>query len=55
MKTKDNTSIMFDSYMIPEDELILGNIRLLEVDNAIVLPIHTFIRMNISGADVLHS
>jgi len=45
----------FDSYMIPEAELSFGSLRLLEVDNALVLPINTHIRFLISSTDVLHS
>jgi cytochrome c oxidase subunit 2 len=48
-------SINFDSYMIPEDELELGELRLLEVDNRIVLPKNTHIRILVTAADVLHS
>ncbi len=45
----------FDSYMIPEEDLNLGQLRLLEVDNRMVVPINTHIRIIISAADVLHS
>jgi len=48
-------SIMFDSYMITEDDLVIGALRLLEVDNRIVLPINTSIRLLITSSDVLHS
>lgn len=48
-------SINFDSYMIPEDELELGELRLLEVDNRVVLPVNTHIRVLVTAADVLHS
>lgn len=48
-------TLKFDSYMIPEDELDLGELRLLEVDNRVVLPIHTHIRVLVTAADVLHS
>jgi cytochrome c oxidase subunit 2 len=41
--------------MIPEEELSLGQLRLLEVDNSVVLPVGTYIRVNVSAADVLHS
>jgi len=41
--------------MIPEDELEFGELRLLEVDNRVVLPINTHIRVIITAADVLHS
>lgn len=48
-------TINFDSYMIPEDELEIGELRLLEVDNRIVLPVNTHIRVLVTAADVLHS
>ena len=51
----DEGSIVFDSYMIPEDDLELGQLRLLEVDNRVVLPVNTHIRIIITAADVLHS
>ena len=41
--------------MVPEDELGLGEIRLLEVDNRIVLPLKTHLRLLITASDVLHS
>jgi len=48
-------SINFDSYMVPIQSLSKGNLRLLEVDNRIVLPINTHIRVIVTAADVLHS
>ena len=51
----DEAAIAFDSYMIPEDELEAGGLRLLEVDNRVVLPINTHIRVVVTAADVLHS
>ena len=48
-------SIMFDSYMITEDDLTFGAFRLLEVDNRVVLPNETQIRLLITSSDVLHS
>ena len=41
--------------MIPEDELELGELRLLEVDNRIVLPNNLHVRVIVTAADVLHS
>jgi cytochrome c oxidase subunit 2 len=41
--------------MIPEEDLEIGQLRLLEVDNRIVLPVKTHIRILVSAADVLHS
>jgi len=51
----DFGDISFDSYMLPESDLELGQLRLLEVDNIVVLPRGVYIRLNITAADVLHS
>lgn len=48
-------AVNFDSYMVPEDELELGELRLLEVDNRVVLPVSTHVRVLVTAADVLHS
>jgi cytochrome c oxidase subunit 2 len=53
--TTDDSSINFDSYMIPSEDLLAGEFRLLEVDNRIVLPVRTHIRVLVTAADVLHS
>nr|ULQ69113.1 cytochrome c oxidase subunit 2 [Cyperus glomeratus]ULQ69140.1 cytochrome c oxidase subunit 2 [Cyperus michelianus]WQM73817.1 cytochrome c oxidase subunit 2 [Cyperus rotundus]WRH36857.1 cytochrome c oxidase subunit 2 [Cyperus stolonifer] len=53
--SSDEQSLTFDSYMIPEDDLELGQLRLLEVDNRVVVPAQTHLRMIITSADVLHS
>ena len=45
----------FDSYMISTPELTEGALRLLEVDNRVILPINTHIRLLVTAADVLHS
>jgi cytochrome c oxidase subunit 2 len=47
--------IEFDSYMILEEDLQLGQLRLLEVDRAVHLPTETHIRFLITASDVLHS
>lgn len=41
--------------MLPEEDLELGQLRLLEVDNRLVVPVNTHIRVIVSAADVLHS
>lgn len=41
--------------MVPAEELEEGQLRLLEVDNRIVVPVDTQIRFLVSGADVIHS
>ncbi len=51
----DEPAVAFDSYMIPDDDLEPGMLRLLEVDNRVVVPVNTHIRMIITAADVLHS
>nr|YP_009466877.1 cytochrome c oxidase subunit II [Chrotopterus auritus]AOS49672.1 cytochrome c oxidase subunit II [Chrotopterus auritus] len=51
----DYTDLCFDSYMTPTSDLKAGDLRLLEVDNRVVLPMETTIRMLISSEDVLHS
>nr|ADZ74271.1 cytochrome c oxidase subunit II [Karsenia koreana] len=47
--------LMFDSYMVPTQELQPGQLRLLEVDNRMIVPMESPIRMLISAEDVLHS
>lgn len=50
-----NKSIQFDRYIKPESELNLGDFRLLEVDNRVILPINREIRVIVTARDVLHS
>lgn len=47
--------ICYDSYMLNESDLTFGSFRLLEVDNRVVLPRRTHIRLLITSSDVLHS
>jgi cytochrome c oxidase subunit 2 len=47
--------IAYDSFMIPVENLEIGDQRQLTVDNYLVLPIHTNIRILISSNDVIHS
>lgn len=51
----DFKNIEFDSYITPTNELEENGFRLLDVDNRIILPINTQIRIIVSAADVLHS
>lgn len=51
---EDGEAISFDSYMIPESDLEVGQFRLLEVDNRIVVPVDTHIRFIVTGTDVIH-
>jgi len=41
--------------MIPDSDLKLGDFRLLEVDNKVVVPVDTHVRVIVTAADVLHS
>ncbi|KAI5474110.1 NADH dehydrogenase subunit 1 (mitochondrion) [Pseudohyphozyma bogoriensis] len=50
----DGESVEFDSYMIPESDLELGQLRLLDVDNRVVVPVDTHIRFIVTGQDVIH-
>jgi cytochrome c oxidase subunit 2 len=41
--------------MIPTSDLQEGDFRLLEVDNKIVVPVDTHVRVIVTSADVIHS
>nr|UOU85047.1 cytochrome c oxidase subunit II [Silo pallipes] len=51
----DFKKIKFDSFMIPKNNMNLNNFRLLEVDNRVILPMKTKIRILITATDVIHS
>nr|YP_010295456.1 cytochrome c oxidase subunit II [Phascolosorex doriae]UMO93242.1 cytochrome c oxidase subunit II [Phascolosorex doriae] len=51
----DYEDLCFDSYMVPTQDLAPGQLRLLEVDNRVVLPMELPIRVLISSEDVLHA
>lgn len=52
----DQANLAFDSRMIPEaDAEKQGKKRLLDVDNPVVLPVGTNIRILVEGSDVIHS
>ena len=51
----DQGGLTFDSNIIPENELKPGQKRLLDVDNPLVVPADTVIRVQITGTDVIHS
>lgn len=53
--SQDGKSITFDSYMIPTADLQEGDFRLMEVDNRIVVPVDTHVRVIVTSADVIHS
>ncbi len=47
--------VNFDSYMVAEPDLILGTLRLLEVDNRLLLPTRHSTRLLVTSVDVIHS
>lgn len=51
----DFNNVEFDSYIIPTNEISTDGFRLLDVDNRIVLPINSQIRILVTAADVIHS
>ncbi len=51
----DFNDIEFDSYMTPTNNLQPQEFRLLEVDNRVILPYLTQIRLLVTAADVIHS
>jgi len=51
----DYGNFTFDAYMVPEEELEPGQLRLLTTDTALVLPIETNIQLLTTASDVLHS
>nr|QIV24616.1 cytochrome c oxidase subunit II [Papunya picta] len=51
----DFKNIEFDSYMIPVNESKPFNFRLLDVDNRMIAPLNSQIRLLVTAADVIHS
>nr|YP_010117768.1 cytochrome c oxidase subunit II [Diplonevra funebris]QPN53541.1 cytochrome c oxidase subunit 2 [Diplonevra funebris] len=51
----DFTNLEFDSYMIPTNELQMNEFRLIDVDNRVVLPMNSQIRILVTATDVIHS
>jgi len=51
----DEDFIEYDSYLVPESDLENGALRMLEVDNRLIIPELTHVRFIVGGADVIHS
>jgi cytochrome c oxidase subunit II len=51
----DNGNIDFTSYIVPDDQLKPGQLRLLTVDNDLVVPAGKDIRVLTTSSDVIHS
>ena len=51
----DHGGIAFDSNIVAEEDLKPGDMRLLTVDNKVVLPVNTNIRLLMTSEDVIHN
>jgi cytochrome c oxidase subunit 2 len=51
----DNGNFTFDAYMIADADLQPGQLRLLETDNRVVVPVGANVRIQTTADDVLHS
>jgi cytochrome c oxidase subunit II len=51
----DQGGFGFDSYMKKDEDLQAGDHRLLAVDNRVVVPVNTKVRVLLTGADVIHA
>ena len=51
----DNDAIYFDSLPLEEEELTEGKIRLLSVDNPLVVPAGKVVRVQVTSSDVIHN
>ena len=51
----DEEFVEYDSYIIPESDLEIGKLRMLEVDTRVIIPQLTHTRFIVAGADVIHS
>jgi len=51
----DFKDFSFDSYIVPTNDLKIGQFRLLESSNVLILPMKIITRLLISSTDVIHS
>nr|YP_010230550.1 cytochrome c oxidase subunit II [Euwallacea fornicatus]QSV10214.1 cytochrome c oxidase subunit II [Euwallacea fornicatus]UZT26962.1 cytochrome c oxidase subunit II [Euwallacea fornicatus] len=51
----DYKNVEFDSYMLPINELKPSSFRLLDVDNRLVIPFNSQVRILTTSTDVIHS
>lgn len=52
--TSEGDVVEYDSYLVPESDLELGELRLLQVDSPLVLPVDTSVRVIVTATDVIH-
>ncbi len=48
-------ALSFDAIMVPDADLPPNGIRNLSVDNAMVVPVDTFVRVQVTAGDVIHA
>lgn len=53
--TNPDKKIEFDSYIIEDKDLKPGQLRLFEVDQPMVVPVGTVVRILVTASDVIHS
>lgn len=51
----DHGNFTFDALMVPDEEIGDGQLRLLDTDNEVVLPVDTNVRLLMTADDVIHS
>nr|BAM75086.1 cytochrome c oxidase subunit II [Ceratoscopelus maderensis] len=51
----DYEDLAFDAYMVPTQDLLPGQFRLLETDHRVVVPTESPVRVLVTAEDVLHS
>jgi cytochrome c oxidase subunit 2 len=51
----DQDNLDFNSNLVADKDLQPGQPRLLEVDNPLVIPVNTTVRVQVAGSDVIHS
>ena len=51
----DHGNFTFDAYMVKDADLKPGQMRLLETDNQVVVPVDTNVRLYTTASDVLHA
>jgi cytochrome c oxidase subunit 2 len=51
----DHGNFAFDSFPIPDADIKPGQVRLLEVDNRLVVPVNKNVRVLMTSGDVIHS
>ena len=51
----DNGNFEFDSLLVADKDLKPGDLRLLTVDNEMVVPVNKVVHVLVTGADVIHS